>query len=114
MAELKLSTQRKSGADHAVTFKYFQLMPWIIKTIYHSLIYSINIYQVSTMHKAPVRTQVCGSQPDPSTPIRLTLHLRLNDFTGMSSFLLNFLYIVASTSIFLKYKSQIENLIQKS
>lgn len=64
MIELKLSMQRKGGIGHSVMFKCFQSMPWIIITIYHSLIYSTNIDQVSTMCQALVRTLGCSSQQD--------------------------------------------------
>lgn len=65
MTELKLSTQRKGDAGHSVLFKCFQLVPWIIIAIYHILIYSTDIYQVSTMCQALVSTLGCSSQRDP-------------------------------------------------
>lgn len=80
--------------------------------IYHGSIYSTNIYQVSAVYQALVRTLRCNSQQDPSISIRTILHLRLYDFIGMSSFLFNLLYIVARASIFSKYKSKFEKCVQ--
>lgn len=67
-------------------------MPWIIITIYHSLIYSTNIDQVSTMCQALVRTLGCSSQQDLYIYIRTTLHLRLYDYIVIIIFLFNLHY----------------------